>query len=125
MTESGVILGTAPYMAPEQARGQAVDRRADIWAFGCVLYEMVSGRRAFRGATITDVSVAILTAEPDWSALPAATPPHLRRVLNAHCRRTRSVARVILPTSASSSKSRGRIRPLSAPCLDVQQPSGA
>ena len=81
MTESGVILGTAPYMAPEQARGQAVDRRADIWAFGCVLYEMLTGRRAFRGGTVSDVSAAILTAEPDWSALPAGTPPHIRRVL--------------------------------------------
>ena len=81
MTQGGVILGTAPYMAPEQARGQAVDRRADIWAFGCVLYEMLTGRRAFRGDTISDVSAAILTAEPDWSALPAATPPHVRRVL--------------------------------------------
>ena len=81
MTGSGVILGTAPYMSPEQARGQAVDRRADIWAFGCVLYEMLSGRRAFRGETVSDVSAAILTAEPDWSALPATTPPHVRRVL--------------------------------------------
>ena len=81
MTGTGVILGTAPYMSPEQARGQAVDRRADIWAFGCVLYEMLCGRRAFRGETFSDVSAAILTAEPDWSALPAATPPHVRRVL--------------------------------------------
>ena len=81
MTGSGVILGTAPYMSPEQARGQAVDRRADIWAFGCVLYEMLTGRRAFQGSTMTDVSAAILTAEPDWSVLPAATPTHIQRAL--------------------------------------------
>jgi Tol biopolymer transport system component len=81
LTESGVIMGTAPYMSPEQARGAQVDRRADIWACGCVLYEMLTGRRAFRGETMTDVSAAILTADPDWTALPAATPPHVRRVL--------------------------------------------
>ncbi|HJR58269.1 MAG TPA: protein kinase [Vicinamibacterales bacterium] len=81
MTQGGVVLGTAPYMAPEQARGQAVDRRADIWAFGCVLYEMLTGRRAFRGDTLSDVSAAILTADPDWSALPPGTPAHVRRVL--------------------------------------------
>ena len=85
-TESrdGVILGTAAYMSPEQARGQTVDKRADVWAFGCVLYEMLTGRAAFAGDTVSDTIVRILERQPDWSALPADTPPALRRVL-ARC----------------------------------------
>jgi serine/threonine-protein kinase len=81
LTRAGMILGTAAYMAPEQARGRAVDRRADIWAFGCVLYEMLTGRRAFEGESIADVLHAILGREPDWTALPAATPARVREVL--------------------------------------------
>jgi serine/threonine protein kinase len=81
MTQHGVILGTAAYMAPEQARGRPVDRRADIWAFGCVLYEMLTGRVAFDGETITDVLAAVVTKDPDWEALPAATPRSLRSLL--------------------------------------------
>jgi Tol biopolymer transport system component/tRNA A-37 threonylcarbamoyl transferase component Bud32 len=77
----GIILGTAAYMAPEQARGKAVDRRADIWAFGCVLYEMLAGRRAFRGGDVAGTLAAIITQEPDWDALPATTPPAIRRLL--------------------------------------------
>ena len=69
-----MILGTAAYMSPEQARGKAVDKRTDIWAFGCVLYEMLTGRRAFRGETVSDTIAAILEREPDWTALPAGTP---------------------------------------------------
>jgi serine/threonine protein kinase len=80
-TEAGVILGTVSYMSPAQARGRVVDKRADIWAFGCVLYEMLTGRLAFPGETISDVIVGILAREPDWDALPATTPPHLRRLL--------------------------------------------
>ena len=80
-TAMGVILGTAAYMAPEQARGKAVDRRADIWAFGCVLYEMLTGRRAFEGEAVTDTMAAILRAEPDWMALPPSTPRAIRRLL--------------------------------------------
>jgi len=75
------LLGTAAYMSPEQARGQAVDKRTDIWAFGCVLYEMLTGRRAFAGATVSDHIAAILEREPDWSALPATTPAATTRVL--------------------------------------------
>src|SRR5262249_13257617 len=66
-TRPGQILGTASYMAPEQARGKAVDKRADIWAFGVVLYEMLSGRRLFTGETISDTLVAVLQQEPDWN----------------------------------------------------------
>jgi serine/threonine protein kinase len=73
MTLAGVVLGTAAYMAPEQARGKAVDKRADVWAFGCVLYEMLASRRAFDGEEVSDTLAAVLRAEPDWSALPAAT----------------------------------------------------
>ena len=80
-TRHGVILGTAAYMSPEQARGLPVDARADIWAFGGVLYEMLAGARAFPGATATDVLVAILEREPDWTVLPAATPPAIRALL--------------------------------------------
>ena len=81
MTQLGVILGTAAYMAPEQARGRAVDRRADIWAFGCVLYEMLTARPAFGGDSVTDVIAAIVKEDPDWSALPADVPPSIRRLL--------------------------------------------
>ncbi len=80
-TRDGMILGTAAYMSPEQARGRPVDRRADIWAFGCLLYEALTGERAFPGETVSDTLVAVLSREPDWSALPAGTPPRLRRLL--------------------------------------------
>ena len=83
-TQVGVILGTAAYMAPEQARGNPIDRRADIWAFGCVLYEMLTGRQAFGGETVTDIFVAVVDREPDWTRLPAATPSGIRRLLQ-HC----------------------------------------
>ena len=81
MTMQGVILGTAAYMAPEQAKGKPLDRRADIWAFGCVLYEMLTGRRAFEGEDITDTIAAVVTKEPDWSRLPASTPTSVERLL--------------------------------------------
>jgi serine/threonine protein kinase len=81
MTQSGVILGTAAYMSPEQARGKPVDRRADIWAFGCVLFEMLAGRRPFGGDEVADVLANVLAREPDWRALPAGTPPSLRRLI--------------------------------------------
>jgi eukaryotic-like serine/threonine-protein kinase len=80
MTGVGVILGTAAYMSPEQARGQPIDKRTDIWAFGCVLYEMLAGRRAFPGATLTDTLAGIIEREPDWSALPPAAPLTVRRL---------------------------------------------
>jgi Tol biopolymer transport system component len=77
----GVLLGTAPYMSPEQARGKVVDKRADIWAFGCVLYEILTGRRAFAGDTPFDAIAAIFEREPDWSKLPLGTPAGMRRLL--------------------------------------------
>jgi Tol biopolymer transport system component len=81
MTSAGMILGTAAYMSPEQARGREVDKRTDIWAFGCVLYEMLSGRPAFDGDTVTDVLSSIVKSEPDWTKLPIDTPPGVRRLL--------------------------------------------
>ena len=81
VTQLGVILGTAAYMAPEQARGRAVDRRADIWAFGCVLYEMIAGTRPFDADDVTDLMTAILRDEPKWAALPAPTPVHVTELL--------------------------------------------
>ena len=80
-TRMGVILGTAAYMAPEQARGRPVDRRADIWAFGCVLFEMLTRRRAFSGEDVSDTLAAVLREEPDWESLPDGTPAALRRLL--------------------------------------------
>jgi Tol biopolymer transport system component len=80
-TRAGVLLGTAAYMAPEQARGKRVDRRADIWAFGCVLYELLTGQRAFTGETTSDTLAAIITRDPDWSLLPANTPARIRDLL--------------------------------------------
>jgi Tol biopolymer transport system component len=75
ITRAGTLLGTTAYMAPEQARGKVLDRRVDIWAFGCLLYEMLTGRRPFTGDTLTDLLSAIVTHEPDWEALPLPVPP--------------------------------------------------
>ena len=72
---AGMILGTAAYMSPEQAKGRAADARSDIWAFGCVLYEMLARRPPFAGDTVVEILGAIVTSEPDWSALPPTTPP--------------------------------------------------
>src|SRR5262249_56342947 len=80
-TMAGMILGTAGYMSPEQARGVVVDKRADIWAFGVVLYEMLTGQSTFAGETISDTLAAVLKTDPDWSALPRETPAAIRRLL--------------------------------------------
>ena len=75
MTQAGMILGTAAYMSPEQARGIEVDKRTDLWAFGVVLWEMLTGTRLFEGATVSDALAAVLRGEPPWATLPASTPP--------------------------------------------------
>src|SRR5215468_10388285 len=80
-TQAGMILGTAAYMAPEQARGKAVDRRADIWSFGVVVFEMLTGRRAFGGDDVSHTLALVMTKEPEWTALPSSTPPALRGLL--------------------------------------------
>jgi Tol biopolymer transport system component len=84
MTRAGVILGTAAYMSPEQARGRTTDKRSDIWSFGCILFELLSGRKAFSGETVSDNIAAILKMDPEWSLLPATTPPRLRELM-ARC----------------------------------------
>jgi eukaryotic-like serine/threonine-protein kinase len=81
MTQAGIIPGTAAYMSPEQAKGKPADKRSDVWAFGCVLYEMLTGTRAFGGEDIGDTLAAVLRDEPDWRALPAGTPASIRRLL--------------------------------------------
>ena len=80
-TVAGLILGTAAYMSPEQARGRAVDKRTDVWAFGCVLYELLTGRQAFPGETVSDTIGAILNREPDWTELPRDLPPSVMTLL--------------------------------------------
>jgi len=93
-TQMGMILGTAAYMAPEQAKGKAVDKRADVWAFGCLFYEMLTGRRPFDGEDVTDTIAAVMRGEPDWSALPPGLSPvverYLRRCLEKPAERPRA-----------------------------------
>src|SRR5262244_4036555 len=103
MTGVGTILGTAAYMSPEQAKGRAADKRSDVWAFGCVCYEMLTGRRAFDGEDVSDTMAAVLRAEPDWNRLPVNVPDHIRLLLRRCCEKDRgqrvsdmSVARFLI-----------------------------
>jgi len=91
MTQPGVILGTAAFMSPEQAKGKTVDKRADIWAFGCILFECLTGRTAFPGETITEVLAVVLKGEPDWDALPKDLPANIRAVLARCLRKDRNL----------------------------------
>ncbi len=79
MTGIGVLLGTAAYMSPEQAKGREADERSDVWGFGCVLYETLTGKRAFDGEDMSDTLASVLKSEPDWAALPADVPPRFER----------------------------------------------
>src|ERR1700674_1559417 len=88
-TLQGVILGTAAYMSPEQARGKTVDKRTDLWAFGVVLYELLTGKQAFHGEDITDILAAVVRSEPDWTALPAKISPSIRVLLQRCLRKDR------------------------------------
>src|SRR6202047_4705089 len=88
-TMQGTILGTAAYMSPEQARGKSVDKRTDIWAFGCVLYELLTGKQTFQGEDVTDILAAVVRAEPDWTALPAKLPSTIRTLLSRCLRKDR------------------------------------
>ena len=89
MTAAGIILGTAAYMSPEQAKGKPADKRSDIWAFGCVLYEMLTGTRPFPGEDVAEVLAAVLTNEPDWRRCRPTVPQPLRSCCDAVCRRSR------------------------------------
>ncbi|MCC7033355.1 MAG: serine/threonine-protein kinase [Acidobacteria bacterium] len=118
MTQAGVILGTAAYMSPEQARAQKVDKRADVWAFGCVLFELLTGTRAFGGDTLVEVLGAVQHTEPDWARLPKATPPGVRRLLERTltkdpARRLRDIGDAALLLDVEFSAPQGRApRPL-------------
>ena len=102
MTHVGVILGTAAYMSPEQARGKPVDKRTDIWAFGCVLFEMLTGTPAFRAETVTDTLAKVLRERPDWQLLPGNVSRAVRTVIEDVWRPTRNSA---WPTSRSPGSS--------------------
>ncbi|MHC5065608.1 MAG: protein kinase domain-containing protein, partial [Planctomycetota bacterium] len=118
MTEAGALVGTPGYMAPEQIRGKPTDRRADIWAFGCLLFEALTGKGAFKGATLPDLLAAIVDRQPDWSLLPAATPPAIRQLLR-RCLdknpRTRlqdiGEARITLETDPAAAESQASSQP--------------
>jgi serine/threonine protein kinase len=105
-TRGGIILGTPGYMSPEQARGQEVDKRTDIWAFGCVLFAMLTGRTPFDGDTLSDVIAATLTNDPDWNALPLDVPEPIRRMLH------RCLQRDL----------RRRLRDIGDACADLDEP---
>src|SRR5919204_295929 len=121
-TQVGVILGTAAYMAPEQARGKAADKRVDIWAFGCVLYEMLTATQAFAGETATDMLASVVNREPDWTGLPVATPSSVRHLLQ-RClikdpkRRLRDIgeARLAIEEALAEPSKSGDVAPAAGP----------
>jgi serine/threonine-protein kinase len=109
-TRAGLILGTAAYMSPEQAKGRTADKRSDVWGFGCVLYEMLTGKRAFSGEDVSDTLAAVLRDEPDWAAIPPAVPPHVQALVRRALVKDRasrisdiSVARFLLTDPTASS----------------------
>ena len=121
MTQAGMILGTAAYMSPEQAKGRLADKRSDVWSFGCVLYEMLTGRTAFPGEDVLDTLTAVMRSEPDWSALPPGTPAHLRTLLERCLKKDRkdrvadiAVAQFLL-SEQSASGDTGTVGPPAAP----------
>jgi len=105
-TQAGMILGTAPYMAPEQAKGRAADKRSDVWAFGCVLYEMLSGRRAFEGDDVSEVLAAVIKGDPDWTALPSNLPHAIDALIRGCLKKDRKERIGDISTAPFSSISR-------------------
>jgi serine/threonine-protein kinase len=118
-TMQGVILGTAAYMSPEQARGKAVDKRTDIWALGCVLYELLSGKAAFHGEDVTDILAAVVRAEPDWNRLPEGTPSSIRMLLRRCLQKDRN-----LRLQAAGDARIEIVEALAAPPTEVAGPAG-
>src|SRR6267143_1693424 len=121
-TLQGVILGTAAYMSPEQARGKSVDNRTDIWAFGCVLYELLTGKRAFNGEDITEVLAAVVKTEPDWKLLPETTLQSLRLLLRRCLQKDKTLrlqaagdARIEIQEGLAAPKDAGATHAASAP----------
>ncbi len=121
MTQAGMILGTAAYMSPEQAKGRVVDKRSDVWAFGCVCFEMLTGRRAFDGEDVTDTIAAVVRGEPDWSALPAEVPDQIRLLLRRCLKKDRKarisdvgVARFLLTETMPAAASQAAVQPTAA-----------
>jgi serine/threonine-protein kinase len=113
-TRPGVVLGTAPYMSPEQARGRPLDKRSDIWSFGIILFECLTGKRLFHGETATDSMGAIMHKEPDWSLLPSETPPTvqllLRRCLTKDREALKRFEREVLAAAALGHDDRDALR---------------
>jgi serine/threonine protein kinase len=131
-TLAGVILGTAAYMSPEQARGATVDKRADLWAFGVVLWEMLTGKRLFEGATVSDTLASVLKTEPDWTALPAGTPAPIRRLLRRCLDKDRkrrldsaAAARLEIDEALTSPTDEARVGPAEAGRHDRENPVSA
>jgi serine/threonine protein kinase/WD40 repeat protein len=129
MTRPGIILGTAAYMSPEQAKGKSADKRADIWAFGCILYECLTGKKAFEGETVTETLAAILRGDPDWHALPDSTPSDIkvlmRRCLNKNAKQRihdAADARIELEEARSAEKELSNVEPGMS---SMWKPSGA
>ena len=128
-TQAGMILGTAAYMAPEQARGRAVDKRADIWAFGVVVYELLTGRRLFAGDDVSDVLAAVLRQDVDFAALPADTPPHVRSLLE-RCldrdlkTRLRDIGEARIALTRATTPATGASRPATAATPSANKRTG-
>ena len=127
-----MILGTAAYMSPEQATGSAADKRADIWAFGVVLWEMLTGRRIFEGETVSHTLAFVITKEPDWNALPANTPPSIRRLLRRCLEKDRkrrlpdiASAQMEIDDALTTSVDRGRRHERCAADLAITMATGA
>ena len=110
MTQMGLILGTAAYMSPEQAKGQPADKRSDVWSFGAVLFEMLSGQRTFRGDDVADTLASVLRQDVDWTALPASTPAPVRHLARALPRTGRQAATARHRRSADRAGTSGRAR---------------
>jgi len=127
-TQAGIIMGTAGYMSPEQAKGRAADRRSDVWAFGCVLYEMLTGRKAFEGEDITETLAAIVRGEPDWTALPADVPSNVRLLIERCLIKDRtqrlsdmSVVRFLMSDSAQTLSGGRSVPKLEAPAAPARR----